>query len=63
MNYSNRETSRDKVFVVAAYLAREKVALGEGRAKQETEQDAAQRASSFRGGWGRVTELPALLPT
>lgn len=34
----------DKVFVVAAYLGREKTALGEGRSKQEAEQQAAENA-------------------
>ncbi len=39
----------DKVFVVAAYLNRERIALGEGRAKQEAEQDAAQKALVVKG--------------
>lgn len=39
----------DKTFVVAAYLGREKVALGEGRSKQEAEQDAAQKALVVKG--------------
>ncbi len=39
----------DKTFVVAAYLGREKVALGEGRSKQEAEQDAAQKALAVKG--------------
>ena len=39
----------DKVFVVAAYLGREKTALGEGRSKQEAEQDAAQKALAAKG--------------
>jgi len=39
----------DKVFVVAAYLGREKIALGEGRSKQEAEQDAAQKALVAKG--------------
>lgn len=34
----------DKRFVVAVYLGSEKTALGEGRSKQEAEQDAAQKA-------------------
>ena len=34
----------DKTFVVAAYLGREKTALGEGRSKQEAEQQAAENA-------------------
>ncbi len=39
----------DKVFVVAAYLGREKVALGEGRSKQEAEQAAAEKALAAKG--------------
>ncbi len=39
----------DKIFVVAAYLGREKTALGEGRSKQEAEQDAAQKALVAKG--------------
>ena len=39
----------DKTFVVAAHLGREKVALGEGRSKQEAEQDAAQKALIAKG--------------
>ncbi len=39
----------DKTFVVAAYLGREKTALGEGRSKQEAEQDAAQKALVAKG--------------
>lgn len=39
----------DKVFVVAAYLSREKVALGEGRSKQEAEQAAAEGALKVKG--------------
>lgn len=34
----------DRVFVIAAYLGETKVAEGEGRSKQEAEQDAAQKA-------------------
>lgn len=34
----------DKRFVVGAFLGSEKVAIGEGRSKQEAEQDAAQKA-------------------
>lgn len=34
----------DKVFVIGAYLGDVKVATGEGRSKQEAEQDAAQKA-------------------
>lgn len=34
----------DKEFVIAVYLDKEKVAEGEGRSKQEAEQDAAERA-------------------
>lgn len=39
----------DKIFVVAAYLGREKIAAGEGRSKQEAEQDAAQKALAAKG--------------
>lgn len=34
----------DRTFVVGAYIGQEKVATGEGRSKQEAEQDAAQKA-------------------
>lgn len=39
----------DKTFLVAAYLNMEKVATGEGRSKQEAEQDAAQKALVAKG--------------
>jgi ribonuclease III len=39
----------DRTFVIAAYLGREKVAQGEGRSKQEAEQDAAQKALAAKG--------------
>ena len=39
----------DKTFVVAAYLGREKAALGEGRSKQEAEQQAAENALKVKG--------------
>ena len=39
----------DKIFVVAAYLGREKTALGEGRSKQEAEQQAAENALKTKG--------------
>jgi ribonuclease-3 len=39
----------DKVFVVAAHLGREKIALGEGRSKQEAEQAAAEAALKVKG--------------
>lgn len=39
----------DKRFVVAVYLGSDKTALGEGRSKQEAEQDAAQKALLARG--------------
>lgn len=39
----------DKRFVVAVHLGSEKTALGEGRSKQEAEQDAAQKALVVRG--------------
>ncbi|MHB1087045.1 MAG: ribonuclease III [Minisyncoccota bacterium] len=39
----------DRVFVVGAYLGQEKAATGEGRSKQEAEQDAAQKALAAKG--------------
>lgn len=39
----------DKTFSVGAYLGTEKVATGEGRSKQEAEQDAAQKALTAKG--------------
>lgn len=39
----------DKTFTVAAYLGREKTALGEGRSKQEAEQQAAENALKAKG--------------
>jgi ribonuclease-3 len=39
----------DKVFVVGAYLGQEKIALGEGRSKQEAEQAAAEKALAAKG--------------
>lgn len=39
----------DKRFVVAVYLGSDKTALGEGRSKQEAEQDAAQKALAAKG--------------
>jgi ribonuclease III len=39
----------DKRFVVGAFVGREKIATGEGRAKQEAEQDAAQKALAAKG--------------
>lgn len=39
----------DKTFVIAAYLGREKIASGEGRSKQEAEQDAAQKSLTAKG--------------
>lgn len=39
----------DKTFTVAAYLGREKIALGEGRSKQEAEQAAAEKALAAKG--------------
>ena len=39
----------DKAFVIAVYLDKEKVAEGEGRSKQEAEQDAAERALGTKG--------------
>lgn len=39
----------NKSFVVGAYIGSEKVATGEGRSKQEAEQDAAQKALAVKG--------------
>lgn len=39
----------DKHFVVAVNLGKERTALGEGRSKQEAEQDAAQKALLAKG--------------
>ncbi|QQG37813.1 MAG: ribonuclease III [Candidatus Kaiserbacteria bacterium] len=39
----------DKRFVVAAHIGKEKIASGEGRSKQEAEQDAAQKALTAKG--------------
>lgn len=39
----------DKTFVVGAFIGSEKVAQGEGRSKQEAEQDAAQKALAAKG--------------
>ncbi|MFZ2886805.1 MAG: putative dsRNA-binding protein, partial [Minisyncoccia bacterium] len=40
-SYTDRTLDHDKKFVVAAYLGRDKIAAGEGKSKQEAEQDAA----------------------
>jgi ribonuclease-3 len=39
----------DKRFVIGVYIAGERIALGEGRSKQEAEQDAAQKALMAKG--------------
>lgn len=39
----------DRVFVTGVYLGEEKAAQGEGRSKQEAEQDAAQKALAAKG--------------
>jgi ribonuclease-3 len=39
----------DKTFVVGAYIGNEKVAIGEGRSKQEAEQAAAEKALTAKG--------------
>ena len=39
----------DKLFVVAAHIGSERIATGEGRSKQEAEQDAAQKALAAKG--------------
>ncbi len=39
----------DKTFIVGVYIGSEKLAQGEGRSKQESEQDAAQKALAAKG--------------
>ena len=39
----------DKRFVVGAFISQEKIALGEGRSKQEAEQAAAEKALTAKG--------------
>ena len=39
----------DKKFVIAVMVAGERIALGEGKSKQEAEQDAAQKALAAKG--------------
>lgn len=39
----------DRIFVVGAFIGEEKLAEGEGRSKQEAEQDAAQKALAAKG--------------
>ncbi|MDR3571169.1 MAG: ribonuclease III [Candidatus Pacebacteria bacterium] len=39
----------DKTFIVGAYIGTEKIALGEGRSKQEAEQAAAEKALAAKG--------------
>ena len=39
----------DKKFVVGAFIANERIAIGEGKSKQEAEQDAAQKALIAKG--------------
>ncbi len=39
----------DKVFLIGAFIGTEKLAIGEGRSKQEAEQDAAQKALIAKG--------------
>jgi len=39
----------NKQFVVAAHVGSERIAMGEGRSKQEAEQDAAQKALAAKG--------------
>ena len=43
------DPDHDKAFVIAVYLDKEKVAEGEGRSKQEAEQDAAECALGTKG--------------
>ena len=39
----------DKSFTVGVYINREQIATGEGKSKQEAEQNAAQRALTIKG--------------
>lgn len=39
----------DKVFLIGAFIGSDKIAQGEGRSKQEAEQDAAQKALAAKG--------------
>ena len=39
----------DKRFLIGAYVGAEKIAMGEGKSKQEAEQDAAQKALLAKG--------------
>ena len=39
----------DKKFIVGAYIGKERIALGEGKSKQEAEQDAAKKALETKG--------------
>ena len=39
----------DKIFVVGAFIGSEKIAIGEGRSKQEAEQAAAEKALTVKG--------------
>jgi ribonuclease-3 len=39
----------DKRFLIGAYIGTEKVSIGEGKSKQEAEQDAAQKALVVKG--------------
>ena len=46
---SQEGPDHDRVFTVGVYLGREKVAEGSGRAKQEAEQEAAEKAIEVKG--------------
>jgi len=39
----------DKEFTIAVYVGKEKVAEGQGRSKQDAEQEAAKEALKIRG--------------
>jgi ribonuclease-3 len=39
----------DKQFIVGAYIGQDRIAQGEGRSKQEAEQDAARKALAVKG--------------
>lgn len=48
---SQEGPDHDRVFTIGVYLKSEKVAEGQGRSKQEGEQDAAEKAIEAKG-WG-----------
>lgn len=48
---SQEGPDHDRIFTIGVYLKNEKVAEGQGRSKQEGEQDAAEKAIEAKG-WG-----------